>query len=137
MSREIRFRISETDSIFECLAESQNEHPDYSYRECFNALCDELEMYRSYFKEPEHLAELTVQKLKEEYDPIWRVRSYATGKNVEILIETMNSLLLQLDVEAVMTNKKKATALSYAETAVNDRLRKFRTHALTQKGKRE
>ncbi|MEI5992429.1 hypothetical protein A5881_003985 [Enterococcus termitis] len=94
-------------------------------------------MYRSYFKEPERLAELTVQKLKEEYDPIWRVRSYATGKNVEILIETMNSLLLQLNVEAVMTNKKKATALSYAETAVNDRLRKFRTHALTQKGKRE
>lgn len=137
MKKEYRVKVSETDATFVCIEKIRQENPHFSYKACFNLLCSEYQRMEGMLSSQAAIADLTVEKLKEEYDPIWRVRSYATGKNVEVLLEVINGILLQFDVAGVPTDKKKATALSLGETTVNDRLRGFRTRALTKKGKRK
>jgi len=106
---------------------------DESYSDFTRKIFQEHLALKEQLDNEQRLATLVTAELKAEYDAIWRLRSYATDKNLQILLEAMNALLLQTGTPPKTTEQEKSVVLSVSETAVNDRLARLRIQSMTKK----
>ncbi|MDR2834125.1 MAG: hypothetical protein LBV67_10465 [Streptococcaceae bacterium] len=134
--KEYRFNVKKEDLLYQYLESYKQDENCKTYMSCMNKILLEHQEMKEKLSNKNYLIEKIKQDLKDEYDVIWRARSYGIDRNIQILLEAMNSLLIAQNIPPTTTDKEKSVALLAGQTVVSDRLTHLRVQAMSKKNKR-